>query len=257
MLLRGGSALEAVVAAVQALEQDPEFNAGVGSALTRDGTVEMDASVMNGLDGRSGAVGAVGSVRSAVQLAREVMQQTPHRLMVGRGAELFAQKIGLPVVENQALVTPRAHARWSAAQRSHGTVGAVALDAQGHLAAATSTGGTAGKWPGRLGDSCLIGCGTWALDGAGAASATGHGESIMRVGLTRRVVDLVAQGHAPRDAVRRGLEMLSEVGGSGGLILLTPRGELAFAFNTPRMPWAFIDPNGQAAAGVDNSAALL
>jgi beta-aspartyl-peptidase (threonine type) len=174
--LEGGGALDAVQAAVESLEDCPLFNAGRGSVLTGDGEVEMDAAMMLGTDGSAGAVAAVTGVRHPVALARLVMEHTPHVLIAGGGAERLAEEHGLELCDPSWFVTERQHERWLASQ---GTVGAVALDAGGVLAAATSTGGVRDQLPGRVGDSPLIGAGTWA-DGRCAISATGHGESLIR-----------------------------------------------------------------------------
>ncbi|OFV89812.1 MAG: hypothetical protein A3J75_03575, partial [Acidobacteria bacterium RBG_16_68_9] len=186
ILADGGSAVEAAVAAVTVLENDPHFNAGVGSCLTATGTVEMDASVMDGSRLVGGAVGAVSTVVNPVRLARAVMDDGRHVLLVGGGAEPFARAHGLPTTSPEQFITERQRRRWSAgAGEGPGTVGAVAVDATGHVAAATSTGGLTHKLPGRVGDSALIGAGTYADDRAGAASATGHGEAIILTGLAK------------------------------------------------------------------------
>src|SRR5262249_51998966 len=184
ILAHGGGALDAVEAAVRVLEDDPEFNAGCGSALTREGTVEVDAAVMVGAGLRAGAVAAVPSLRHPVTLARRVMEAGEHVLLVGEGALAFAREQGMG--PDAQLVTERSRGRllaWRAGTRSAsgGTVGAVAMDASGCVAAATSTGGMTGKRTGRVGDSPIIGAGTYADERGGACSATGHGEAILRV----------------------------------------------------------------------------
>jgi L-asparaginase / beta-aspartyl-peptidase len=192
VLARGGSALDAVEAAVRFLEDDPTYNAGTGATLTAAGEVELDASIMDGATLRSGAVAVVKDVKNPVTLARRVMERTEHVLLAGPGASAFAREVGIPAHPNALLVTPAQHARWErlraaqAAAGGHGTVGAVARDAGGHLAAATSTGGTALKRPGRVGDTPIVGAGTWADDALAAVSCTGHGENIGVTALPRR-----------------------------------------------------------------------
>lgn len=249
VLAKGGSALDAVEVAARTLEDDPLFNAGTGSVLNADGEVEMDASVMEGETLRAGAVAVVRATKNPVSLARAVMEHSPHVLLVGDGAERFARSRGIAAVDPATLVTERALRRWQEdkAQGRHGTIGAVARDAKGHLAAATSTGGTRGKLQGRVGDTPLIGCGTYADDRAGAASATGIGEFIIRVTLTRFVVDLVRRGVAPALAVQQGVAELTRLGGDGGVILVSPAGELAWGFSSQRMPVAWVRNDGEGA----------
>jgi beta-aspartyl-peptidase (threonine type) len=250
LLVSGRSALDAVEAAVRVLEDDPQFNAGLGSTLNEEGFAELDASIMDGATLSAGAVAAVRTFQNPVTLARAVMERSPHVLLVGDGAARFGRALGLPEVEPARLVTPRARERWE--QRlsvSHGTVGAVALDAEGHVAAATSTGGTFGKLVGRVGDSPLIGCGTYADDTLGAASCTGLGEAIIRATLARHVLDLLGAGASPEAAVQRALASLVRARGDGGLIVVTPKGELAHGFNTERMAWARVDARGLASSG--------
>jgi beta-aspartyl-peptidase (threonine type) len=197
ILAEGGRALDAVEAAVRVLEDDGEFNAGYGAALNRLGIVEVDASIMDGRL-RAGAVAAVPWMRHPVTLARHLLEAGEHVLLAGGGALLYAREHGLPAGDPpDSMISPRARAR----HQSTGTVGACAADASGSVAAATSTGGTAGKRPGRVGDSPLVGAGTFADDEGGAASATGHGESILRVCMTRFAVDLLRGG--PRRCRRR------------------------------------------------------
>lgn len=197
VLVAGGSALDAVVAAVRVLEDDPEYNAGTGSALTRDGTVETDASIMDGATQRVGAVAAVPDLGNAIALARAVLDAGEHVILSGPSAWQFAREVGISPSTN--LVTERARARLAAklAETSGGTVGAVARDQHGKYAAATSTGGIVGKRPGRVGDSPIPGAGTWA-DARCALSATGDGEAILRVALTRSIamrLELLQESH--------------------------------------------------------------
>jgi len=237
VLQAGGGAVDAVCAAVMTLENEPAFNAGIGSCLTSTGTVEMDASVMDGCGARAGAVGAVRGVRNPVDLARRIMEDGRHVMLAGPEAEAFAHALGVPTCNPQDLVTERQRQRWE--QRHHestGTVGAAAVDRDGHVAAATSTGGVFFKLPGRVGDSAVIGAGTYADDTRGAASATGQGEAIIRVVLAKAVIDALADGRAPDAAARQGIALLERrVAGTGGIIVVDALGRLGHAFNTPHM----------------------
>lgn len=251
ILAAGGSALDAALAAVRMLEDDPVFNAGRGSCLTRAGTVEMDAAIMSGDGLRAGAVAAVDRVRNPIALARAVLDDGEHILLAGDGALAFARERGVKRVARGYHITPVARADLkrvlarrraeepNRAQGGGGTVGAVARDAAGHVAAATSTGGMVGKRPGRVGDSPLIGAGTYADDRAGAASATGHGERIIQVALSKTAIDLLAAGVAPATAARRAIATLgARVAGRGGVILVGRTGGAGVAFNTRSMRWA-------------------
>lgn len=237
LLLRGSSALEAVCAAVVVLENDPTFNAGLGSCLTSTGMVEMDASVMDGQGPRAGAVGAVQGIRNPVQLARTIMDDGRHVMLAGADVEAFARTHGVATCDPDDLVTAQQRQRWQQQHdQSTGTVGAAAVDRDGHVAAATSTGGLFYKLPGRVGDSALIGAGTYADDTLGAASATGQGEAIIRVVLAKSVVDALADGCDPAAAARRGVGRLArDAAGSGGIIVVDALGRLAHAFNTAHM----------------------
>ncbi|HET7341125.1 MAG TPA: isoaspartyl peptidase/L-asparaginase [Methylomirabilota bacterium] len=238
-LAEGGTAVDAVEAAVRALEDHPRFNAGHGSVLTAAGTIEMDASIMEGDRLACGAVAAVSRVANPVTLARRVMEQTRHVLLVGEGAHAFARETGLPAVDPATLITERQRARLAA--HSRGTVGAVAVDRHGTAAAATSTGGMVGKRPGRVGDSALIGCGTYADSRRGAVSCTGEGEAIIRVVLACRTLDLLAEGGDPERAAHAAIELLVKEGrGGGGLILLDARGRVGYAQSTALMPVAWM-----------------
>lgn len=245
VLKQGGAALDAVEAAVRLLEDDPVFNAGIGSALTGEGRAELDASVMNGATLAAGSVACVSCFQNPVTLARRVMEQSPHVMLVGPGAEAFGRAQGLPVVANEVLVTAAARRDLETHRRSSGTVGAVAIDRLGHLAAATSTGGTTGKWPGRVGDSPLIGCGTYADDKKAAVSCTGLGEAIIRVTLARHAADLVGMGLDGFEAARQAVSTLQRAGGDAGLILVTPAGALAWAFSTQRMSRAWVSESSE------------
>ena len=254
ILRAGGSALDAATAAVVALEDDPRFNAGIGSALTVDGEVECDASVMCG-DGRAGAIGALRDLKNPIRLARLVMEKTPHVLLVGAGAAAFATECGLTPLAAGALATERMRGKWraaiarAAAAASGGTVGCVARDATGRLAAATSTGGTMLKRRGRVGDSALIGAGTYADDGAGAVSGTGHGEAFIKAAAARLAVEALRAGRSPTEAARETLPAVRRHGGSGGLICVDAAGRVGFAFDTPRMARAWIDADGREGGG--------
>jgi beta-aspartyl-peptidase (threonine type) len=245
-LAGGGSALEAVLAAVVVLENDPFFNAGLGSVLTTCGHVEMDASVMEGSGLEAGAVGAVRGVANPILLAEAVRREGREVLLVGPASLELARRSGVRLVEEQALVTPAARRRWLANGPAAGeTVGAVARDRRGHVAAATSTGGVPGKRAGRIGDSAVIGAGTYADDTLGAGSATGPGEKIIRATMVRMALERVAQGAAPDDAAALALEQLrARLDATAGLILVDPQGRVGTAFTTPAMASAWITPAG-------------
>lgn len=243
ILQQGGVALDAAVRAVVELENEPVFNAGVGSCLTEDGEIEMDASVMEGTTCRVGAVGAVRTVRNPVLLAKALLESERHVFLVGDGAERFARTQGFPVATRAELMIERQLQRWRDArtQGEPGTVGAVALDTDGHLAAATSTGGIFNKQAGRIGDSPIIGAGTYADNSLGASSATGDGEAIIRTTLTRTAVEFLRGGKDPMHAAMMAVELLKKrTGGEGGLILLDPFGRIGYAYNTPAMSLAFV-----------------
>jgi beta-aspartyl-peptidase (threonine type) len=254
ILRKGGSALDAVTATVVVLEDDPRFNAGTGSALTANGDVECDASIMSG-DGRAGAVGAVRDVKNPIQLARLVMERTPHVLLVGSGATAFAAECGVPSLAPGALVTQRMLEKWRAATEraarsvSGGTVGCAARDIAGQVAAATSTGGMMLKRHGRVADSAMIGAGTYAEAGAGAVSCTGVGESFVRAVAAKQAIDALRAGRSPTEAAREVLPTVRRHGGSGGLIGVDAAGRIGFAFDTPRMAHAWIDVEGREGGG--------
>ncbi|MCA1840652.1 MAG: isoaspartyl peptidase/L-asparaginase [Actinomycetota bacterium] len=251
--------LAAVIAAVQALENDPSFNAGYGSTLTRAGTVELDASVMTG-DLRFGAIGACPPVESAIALASQVRTDGEHTLLTGQGALDFAAHHGIKQVPADSLITDRVLAQLEAerarramgvARAGAGTVGAVAVGSDGKVAAATSTGGILYKRIGRIGDTPVLGAGTYADDEMGAAaSATGHGESIIKVLLCKLVVDGVGAGATPEQAASSSIAtMKRRVNGSGGLIVIDKLGRFFAARNTKHMPWALADRQGIAGSG--------
>jgi beta-aspartyl-peptidase (threonine type) len=241
VLVQDGTALDAVERAVRALEDHPRFNAGHGSVLTATGTVEMDASIMEGDRLACGAVAAVSRVANPITLARRVLDDGRHVLLVAEGAHAFARQTGLPEHDPALLITERQRARL--ATRAAGTVGAVALDRHGTVAAATSTGGMVGKRPGRVGDSALIGCGTYADSTLGGVSCTGSGEAIIRVVLARRTLDYLKEADDPDHAAKVAVDLLVEEGrGEGGLILVDWRGRVGWAHSTPLMPVAWMSP---------------
>jgi len=260
---RGGSSLDAVEAAIVVLEDAPEFNAGRGSVLNAEGIVEMDASIMNGADRKAGAVAAVTRVRNPIRLARLVMTDTPHVLLIADGALALAREKALPLEEPSWFVTPAQQERLERAKKvkpksaAHipltdftfhiGTVGAVALDGQGHLAAGTSTGGLVNKRPGRVGDSPIIGAGTYAEDGVCAVSCTGHGESFIRNVVAHEVAARMKHGKATLPEAAHAVihEQLQAQGGSGGLIALDAHGVMTAPFNTEGMFHAWITESGE------------
>ena len=243
VLARGASALDAVEAAVRALEDHPRFNAGCGSVLTSAGTVEMDASIMEGDGLRNGAVACVAQVRNPVSLARRILDDGRHSFFVGAGAIEQARALGIPLCEPGELVTERQRRRLETIQA--GTVGAVAIDRRGTIAAATSTGGRAGQLPGRVGDTPLIGCGTYADSTIGGVSCTGDGEAAIRVVLARRALEILKSVEDPARAADIAIDVLKDEGrGQGGLILLDWKGRMAFAHSTPFMPVGTRSPAG-------------
>ena len=245
----GGSALDAVEATVRVMEDDDTFDAGRGSFLTSDGRVQCDALMMDGATLRAGGVGCVERIRNPISAARKVLEDSPHVYFVAQGAERFAAAHGIELIENSELVIERERehlrrAQESAAQGtefqifacSHDTVGAVALDGNGNLAAATSTGGTLNKTPGRVGDASLIGCGTYADNLSGAVSTTGWGEPFMKLVLGKWAVDRIATGATPEEAAWTAMDYVkSRLNGHGGIILLDRQGRMGMAHNTSRM----------------------
>ena len=242
IIQQGGSALDAAEAAVVALEDNPLFNAGTGSTLNSLGQVEMDAAVMEGETLRAGAVAAVQGIKNPIKLARRVMEDGRHLLFAGEGALLFARQSGFPECDPEALIVEAERARW---QEKHGTVGCVAMDGNGKIAVATSTGGIFNKLPGRVGDSPLIGCGTYAND-YGGVSCTGHGEAIVRIVMAKTALDLLKEGADPQAVAHQAIALLAQkTGGTAGLIIIDRRGTIAYARNTGRMPVGFIHSEGQ------------
>jgi len=259
VLLSGGSALDAVTAAVMALEDDPAFDAGRGSVLTDSGKVEMDAMVMDGENLETGAVASVNNVRNPIMLARKVMEKTDHTLLVSHGAVQLAETLQVEKADQDYLITEAGRQEWETYKQynqtvtnlfnqrinsGHDTVGAVARDKNGNLSCATSTGGITGKRPGRVGDSPLVGCGGYADNHSGAVSTTGHGESITKVCLAHKIISRLEDGESPRDASSKSLKfMFDRVAGSGGCIVIDKHGRYSAQFTTERMPWASISQN--------------
>lgn len=253
-LQQGASAVDAVEAAVRAMEDGPAFDAGHGSFLNRDGEIEMDAMIMDGQDLRYGAVAGIQRVANPVNVARMVIEHTPHSLLIGNGAENFARSMGVPVCpmeelraqSNSHLLSPEDRI-FNPFQHPGDTVGALALDSRGHLAVAVSTGGTAGKMPGRVGDSPIIGCGGYADDQVGAATASGHGEALMKIVICKTTCDRLADGLSAQQAAESALKLLETRtrGSLGGLIVMSPGGETGCAFNTQHMVRALIRGDNQ------------
>jgi beta-aspartyl-peptidase (threonine type) len=271
VLERGGAALDAVEEAVVIMEDDETFDAGRGSFLNRDGRVQLDALIMDGATLRAGGVGCVERLRNPVRAARKILSESPHVYFVAEGAEKFAAEHGIELCRNEDLIIPREVERLREYQAkfptekfptsgaksapemghpagsdlfaphiSHDTVGAVALDRDGNIAAATSTGGTLNKAPGRLGDSSLIGCGCYADNLSAAASTTGWGEPIMKLVLAKWTADRIQAGNLPEWAAQEAMNYLQQrVNGHGGIIVLNPEGHFGIAHNTPRMAWAY------------------
>jgi L-asparaginase / beta-aspartyl-peptidase len=247
ILRAGGRSLDAVAAAVSVLEDSPLFNAGRGSCFNAKGEIEMDASIMDGATLAAGAVAAVRRIRNPVLAARAVMEKSPHVLLAGKGAEEFARQHALKLVSNRYFRTEeRLAALKRGLARHHGTVGAVALDRHGNLAAATSTGGYTGKLPGRIGDSPLIGAGTYADNATCAVSGTGWGEAFIRVALAHEVSARMRHLKEPlQKAARAALMRISRIGGDGGLIAVDRRANIAMPFNSEAMFRACVGADGR------------
>jgi beta-aspartyl-peptidase (threonine type) len=271
VLRAGGSAMDAIQAAIVAMENNPSYNAGTGAVLTAEGRAELDAGIMDGQSLQAGAVAGVARIKNPILLARMVLE-SPHVLLIGAGAEQFAAESGVALCDPRELVTPGQYARWQQGYRAgddvnlgpgeaattgrhpgvadenvhddghkHGTVGAVAVDAQGRVAAGASTGGIAAKHPGRVGDTPLVGAGFYAENPYGGASSTGHGEDFIRLLLAKRAVDYIQAGMAAQAAAERAIQLLAErAGGHGGIILLDGAGQPGFARNTGSMAYAYI-----------------
>jgi len=246
VLSSGGSALDAVERAVLVLEDDPSFNAGTGACLNHDGLVELDAAIMEGTHLRAGGVCALPPFPNPVAIARAVLQQGRHVLLAGEGAARFAIEHGFTATTSQAMTTDTARARWKAVREkgenegwAGGTVGCVARDPRGGVAAATSTGGRVNKHVGRIGDSPIPGAGNYADDDGGACSVTGDGEAVLRLCLGKRAVDLMGDRVHPEEAARAVIRTLgARTSGTGGVILVDRTGRLGLARNTRTMTWA-------------------
>jgi beta-aspartyl-peptidase (threonine type) len=277
ILARGGPALDALEAAIMVLEDDPVFDAGYGSHLNLDGHVECDAIVMNGETLRCGAAAGLQRVKNPIQLARKILEHCPHMMLVAGGAEHFGKENGIKLCKPEELVSEAEHEAWMKCKtdkhaaehhRGHeqGTVGAVAIDRGGNLFAATSTGGTCCKLPGRVGDSPLIGCGCYADSQAGGVSCTGYGEAIMKIVMAKTTIDLLRgpaicvdpSGSAESCnlstadlAAREAIHLLGKrTHATGGLILLDRHGNPGFAFNTPRMAYGYVAADGMIVTAV-------
>ncbi|XP_050404142.1 isoaspartyl peptidase/L-asparaginase isoform X2 [Patella vulgata] len=274
VLCMGGSAIDAVEAAIVALENDPCFDAGNGSVLTADGKVEMDSMIMDGSNLRAGSVGCVNSIANPIKLSRMVMEKTDHVLLVGEGANKFAGEMGVPHVSIDSLISDYAREEWERFSKSeyksavntmfkkrdvkeelvnsgHDTVGAVAVDAQGNVACGTSTGGITAKRPGRVGDTPLVGCGGYADNETGGVSTTGHGEGIIKVCLAKHITFLMDQGLTAQEASVKAVEnMYKRVQSSGGVIVVSKDGDIGQYFTTDRMARAWVKDD-QVYYGVD------
>ncbi|MDF2696012.1 MAG: L-asparaginase [Labilithrix sp.] len=256
VLAAGGTALDAVEAAVRVLEDDPAFNAGTGACLNEDGAIELDASIMDGTTLRAGGVCALPPFKNPIAIARRVMEQSRHVLLAGEGAVRFATGQGFEKADPASMITDLARAKLDAAKAKHategwagGTVGAVARDPSGRLASATSTGGMVNKLAGRVGDSPIVGAGTYADDTTGACSTTGYGEAMMRVCLAKTASD-AAKASGPEPAARSSLAMMfARTGGTGGAIVASRDGSLGLARTTRTMSWAAVTNDGTHASG--------
>lgn len=255
VLASGGTALDAVEAVVRLLEDDPHFNAGRGAVFTYDGRNDLDSAIMDGRTRMAGAVAGVTRVKNPVLLARAVMEHSPHVMLDGAGAEEFARTQGIDLVDPAYFATPERLRQleefktkkvgWYDVDVKYGTVGAVAADAEGHVAAATSTGGLTGKRWGRIGDSPIIGAGTYADDRAAAVSCTGSGEFFIREGVAHEICARIRlAGDGAQAAADKVIAEVGELGGDGGVIVVTPGGDAVFAFNTPGMYRARANASG-------------
>ena len=253
----GGTAIDAVESAITLMEDDETFDAGTGSFLNAAGEVELDASIMDGKAFRAGAVAAVQNVKNPITLARKIMEESEHVLLVGKGAVRFAKEHGIKTCSQDELIIEREIERWRAYQKRPmsstkeafrrkrvptDTVGAVALDKNGNIASGSSTGGTPNRIPGRVGDSPIIGAGTYAENGVGGVSTTGWGEALIKVVMAKSVVDLMERnGNNPSKATHDGIRMLErKADGYGGVIAMNTEGEIGIAYNTPRMARGFM-----------------
>ncbi|MFX0086339.1 MAG: isoaspartyl peptidase/L-asparaginase [Candidatus Hodarchaeota archaeon] len=259
ILKKGGSALNAVEKSVVNMENDPVFDAGIGSFLNEKGFVELDALIIDGSTLEIGSIGAVHNCKNPVTLARKLLERSSYPMMlVGQGADLFAEEIGLNI-DSESLIIPREYKRWKEGKRvsdiftptNKGTVGAVALDKKGKLASATSTGGPPYKKVGRLGDTPLIGCGGYANQYA-AACSTGHGESFMKLVAAKLATEFVESGDMASNAAKRIIEKIASINGYGGIIVVDRNGNIGYHFNTVRMAYALIGQDGKLISGIDS-----
>jgi beta-aspartyl-peptidase (threonine type) len=258
ILSKGGSALDAVEATVRELEDNPHFNAGRGAVLTYQGTYELDAAIMDGNGRRSGAIAGATGTRNPVRLARAVMDKSPHVMLSGAGADEFSRLQDVPQAGPEWFEIPerrrqleemKASGDWFDVDMKYGTVGAVALDIQGHVAAATSTGGITGKRWGRIGDSPLIGAGTYADDRSGAVSATGSGEFFIRAAAAQEICARMRMlGESAAEASKAVIADVGALGGNGGVILVSATGEAEWAFNSVGMYRGKASPDGKVVA---------
>jgi len=260
ILKSGGESLEAVQEAVRVLEDSPLFNAGRGSVLTQKGKIELDAAIMDGKSLKAGAVAGVSRIRNPVCLAHLILEQSKHLMLIGKHAELFGKKHGMKLVNPESLIVTKQFNRWQALKAAkiklppeleksepekHGTVGAVALDQFGNLAAATSTGGIMNKAPGRVGDSPIIGAGTYADNQVCAVSATGQGEFFIRLVFAADIAaQMRYQAISLEEAATAAMKRLASLGGKGGFIALDPRGKMVMPFNTEAMYRGYADEKG-------------
>ena len=262
VLQRDGSSLDAVEAAIRILEDDPLFNAGKGSVFTHEGTNELDASIMDGQTLKAGAVARLQHIRNPISLARLVMEKSPHVMLDGDGAEAFARRMGVTLVDQKYFYTDE---RWQQLEKEkaktspaplkdegrHGTVGAVALDKSGNLAAGTSTGGTTNKLPGRLGDSPIIGAGTYANNLTCAVSCTGDGEYFIRAVVAYNISALMeVKNMSVAEAAQAALDKAAKLGGTGGLIAIDKDGNFAMPFNTSGMYRGKVDGDGKISVNI-------
>ena len=264
VLRRGGSSLDAVEATIRVLEDDPLFNAGRGAVFTADGRNELDASIMDGTTRKAGAVAGVTRTRNPISLARVVMEKSPHVMLAREGADQFSVEQGLPQVDpgyfrteqrwQQLLDWRRDNAKLLDPTHSRGTVGAVAIDIHGHVAAGTSTGGMTGKRWGRVGDSPVIGAGTYAADGTCAVSATGSGEFFIRTSAARQLCDRIAwHGDSVQAAASATIADIGDIGGDGGVIAMDGMGHIAFAMNSSGMYRGWVTSSAAAATAIYSS----
>lgn len=257
ILARGGSAVDAVETAARVLEENPCFNAGRGSVLTEQGEVELDAAIMDGCGRRAGAVAGIKATRAPISLARRLMEHGPHVFLIGTAADRFASAAGIEQVANDFFILPERRRQLEEALSvgsaadpiKYGTIGAVAVDVHGHVASATSTGGITAKRWGRVGDSPLIGAGTYADDRSAAVSATGSGEYFIRAVAAHQLAERIRiGGQSPQEALDDVLADIQSLGGRGGLIAVTPGGEAVWGFTTPAMYRGMADENARIVA---------